>query len=176
MSAESPDIPAASPDKPADYSTFTTIAPATADSLTATVSGKTVNTRSISSTPTSRTPSESGSDEEQPAQTWTAAELLEVRARERTFDGAYWRTSIGLFGAALVVLRVFGLSFFPVGMVFLVLGLGFMGIGLYRRWKLISKDTHAQAPYFVTSGGTVLLSGVMCLSAYTVLLVLLLRM
>ncbi|KAJ2459455.1 hypothetical protein GGF42_001451 [Coemansia sp. RSA 2424] len=113
---------------------------------------------------------------EYPPQTWTPEELLEMRARERTFDGAYWRTSVGLFGAALVILRVFGISFFPVGMVFLVLGVGFLAIGLTRRRKLITRDTHAHAPLFVTSGGTVLLSGAMCLSAYTVLLVLLWRM
>ncbi|KAJ2359396.1 hypothetical protein IWW50_005242 [Coemansia erecta] len=114
-------------------------------------------------------------DEGEPAQTWTAAELLEVRARERTFDGAYWRTSVGLFGASLVILRIFGLAFFPVGLVFLALGLGFLGIGLVRRRQLLSKDTHAQSPTFVTSGGTVVLSSAMCITAYTVLLVLLLR-
>ncbi|KAJ2079527.1 hypothetical protein H4R24_003727 [Coemansia sp. RSA 988] len=114
-------------------------------------------------------------DESEVAQTWTAAELLEVRARERTFDGAYWRTAVGLFGASLVVLRVFGLAFFPVGLVFLALGLGFLGIGLVRRRKLISCDLHAQSPTFTTSGTTVVLSGVMCISAYIALLVLLLR-
>ncbi|KAJ2850993.1 hypothetical protein J3B02_003608 [Coemansia erecta] len=111
---------------------------------------------------------------EQAEPTWSADELLEVRARERTFDGAYWRTSLGLFGASLVILRMFGLEFFPVGLVFLVLGLGFLAIGLYRRRKLLNKDIHAQGP-FVTSGKTVLLSGVMCLTAYAVLLLLLLR-
>ncbi|KAJ1830698.1 hypothetical protein LPJ63_004771 [Coemansia sp. RSA 2711] len=119
--------------------------------------------------------SEHSPDESEPAQTWTAAELLEVRARERTFDGAYWRTSVGLFGASLVILRVFGLAFFPVGLVFLALGLGFLGIGLVRRHKLLSRDTHAHSPTFVTSGGTVVLSSVMCITAYTVLLVLLVR-
>ncbi|KAJ2747222.1 hypothetical protein GGI20_000743 [Coemansia sp. BCRC 34301] len=113
---------------------------------------------------------------EYPPQTWTPEELLEMRARERTFDGAYWRTSVGLFGAALVILRVFGIAFFPVGMVFLALGVGFLAIGLTRRRNLIARDTHAHAPLFVTSGGTVLLSGAMCLAAYTVLLVLLWRM
>ncbi|KAJ1816535.1 hypothetical protein IWW57_003274 [Coemansia sp. S610] len=114
--------------------------------------------------------------DERPPQAWTPEELLEMRARERTFDGAYWRTSVGLFGAALVILRVFGISFFPIGMVFLALGVGFLAIGLTRRRHWITRDTHAQAPLFVTSGGTVLLSGAMCLSAYTVLLVLLWRM
>ncbi|KAJ2851367.1 hypothetical protein IWW36_001134 [Coemansia brasiliensis] len=109
-------------------------------------------------------------------QTWTAAELLEVRARERTFDGAYWRTSVGLFGASLVILRVFGLAFFPVGVVFLALGLSFLGIGLVRRHRLLSKDSHAQSPVFVTSGSTVVLTSAICISAYTALLVLLLRM
>ncbi|KAJ2824411.1 hypothetical protein GGI24_003414 [Coemansia furcata] len=115
-------------------------------------------------------------DSANPPQSWTPEELLEMRARERTFDGAYWRTSVGLFGAALVILRVFGISFFPVGMVFLALGVGFLAIGLTRRRNWITRDTHAHAPLFVTSGGTVLLSGAMCLSAYTVLLVLLWRM
>ncbi|KAJ2611404.1 hypothetical protein H4S08_003178 [Coemansia sp. RSA 1365] len=118
---------------------------------------------------------ESLPDESETAQTWTAAELLEVRARERTFDGAYWRTAVGLFGASLVILRVFGLAFFPVGLVFLALGLGFLGIGLVRRRKLISCDLHAHNPTFSTSGSTVVLSAAMCLSAYIVLLVLLLR-
>ncbi|KAJ2664745.1 hypothetical protein IWW48_000693 [Coemansia sp. RSA 1200] len=116
------------------------------------------------------------SDEEAMQRTWSAAELLEVRARERTFDGAYWRTSIGLFGASLIILRVFGLAFFPVGIVFLVLGLGFLAIGLVRRHKLLGRTPFADEPVFVTSGGTVVLSGAMCISAYVVLLVLLLRM
>ncbi|KAJ2475990.1 hypothetical protein GGH12_002340 [Coemansia sp. RSA 1822] len=114
-------------------------------------------------------------DESESAQTWTAAELLEVRARERTFDGAYWRTSVGLFGASLVILRIFGLAFFPVGLVFLALGLGFLGIGLVRRRRLLNHDTHAHSPTFITSGGTVVLSSAMCVTAYTVLLVLLVR-
>ncbi|KAJ2162889.1 hypothetical protein GGF46_000272 [Coemansia sp. RSA 552] len=122
-----------------------------------------------SNTNSSRSPSEDAG-----AQAWTPAELLEVRARERTFDGAYWRTSIGLFGASLVILRIFGLAFFPVGLVFLALGLGFLAIGLVRRRKLINHDMHAQDPVFVTSGGTVVLTSVMCLSAYTALAVLLL--
>ncbi|KAJ2374555.1 hypothetical protein IW150_003042 [Coemansia sp. RSA 2607] len=85
--------------------------------------------------------------------TWSAEELLEVRARERTFDGAYWRTSVGLFGASLVILRVFGVSFFPVGLVFLALGLGFLAIGLFRRYKLLNKDAHAQGPFLVKRNG-----------------------
>ncbi|KAI7835096.1 hypothetical protein BX661DRAFT_176071 [Kickxella alabastrina] len=124
---------------------------------------------SLSPTP----PGDQGAESSAP--TWSQAELLEVRARERTFDGAYWRTSIGLFGASLVILRVFGLAFFPVGLVFLALALGFLAIGLVRRRKLLNQDTHARGP-FVTSGSTVLLSGAMCLSAYVVLIVLLLRM
>ncbi|KAJ1736163.1 hypothetical protein LPJ61_000122 [Coemansia biformis] len=118
---------------------------------------------------------DAGQDGGEEPQTWTAAELLEIRARERTFDGAYWRTSVGLFGASLVVLRVFGLEFFPVGLVFLALGLGFMGIGLARRLRLISRDQHAHSPVFVTSGGTVAVSAAMCIAAYSALLVLLLR-
>ncbi|KAJ2391093.1 hypothetical protein GGI23_005491 [Coemansia sp. RSA 2559] len=115
----------------------------------------------------------STSDEDLVRRTWSPAELVEVRARERTFDGAYWRTSIGLFGASLIILRVFGLEFFPVGIVFLVLGLGFLAIGLVRRHKLLGCTPFADEPVFVTSGGTVVLSAAMCILAYIVLLVLL---
>ncbi|KAK5003162.1 hypothetical protein LTR28_010512, partial [Elasticomyces elasticus] len=34
-------------------------------------------------------------------------ELVEVRAAQRTFEGAYIRTSLGQFSFALVVLKIF---------------------------------------------------------------------
>lgn len=38
--------------------------------------------------------------------------VVEIRARSRTFDGAYGRTAIGCLGFALTVLRVFDRRFF----------------------------------------------------------------
>ncbi|KAF7968413.1 hypothetical protein HWV62_2414 [Athelia sp. TMB] len=39
-------------------------------------------------------------------------ELVEIRARQRTFDGAYRRTALGNFGAALTILRLFDHRFY----------------------------------------------------------------
>lgn len=36
----------------------------------------------------------------------SAQELVEIRAAQRTFEGAYVRTSLGQFSFALVVLKV----------------------------------------------------------------------
>lgn len=41
------------------------------------------------------------------------AELVELRARQRTFDGAYMRSSLGCLFYSILVLRLFDTRFFP---------------------------------------------------------------
>ncbi|EJD52584.1 hypothetical protein AURDEDRAFT_111231 [Auricularia subglabra TFB-10046 SS5] len=48
-------------------------------------------------------------------------ELVEIRARQRTFDGAYARTAIGSLAYSLVFLKLFDTRFYKIGLVFLVL-------------------------------------------------------
>jgi len=48
-------------------------------------------------------------------------ELVEIRARQRTFDGAYRRTALGNFGAALTILRLFDHRFYQIGILYAVL-------------------------------------------------------
>lgn len=48
-------------------------------------------------------------------------ELVEVRARQRTFDGAYGRSALGTLGYALTVLRLFDKRFYNIGIVYTVL-------------------------------------------------------
>ncbi|KAI0077026.1 hypothetical protein K474DRAFT_1644067 [Panus rudis PR-1116 ss-1] len=48
-------------------------------------------------------------------------ELVEIRARERTFDGAYGRTAIGCLGFALAVLRLFDRRFYRIGVAYVTL-------------------------------------------------------
>ena len=45
-------------------------------------------------------------------QTADITELVEIRARQRTFDGAYRRTAMGNLGYALAVLRLFDRRFY----------------------------------------------------------------
>ena len=45
----------------------------------------------------------------------TPQELVEIRAAQRTFEGAYIRTSLGQFSFALVVLKIFTSEFYSIG-------------------------------------------------------------
>ncbi|KAL9710694.1 hypothetical protein Ac2012v2_006232 [Leucoagaricus gongylophorus] len=49
-------------------------------------------------------------------------ELVEIRARQRTFHGAYIRTALGSLGYALVILRLFDVRFRRIGLLFASLG------------------------------------------------------
>ena len=43
-------------------------------------------------------------------------ELIEIRAAQRTFEGAYIRTSLSQFSFALIVLKIFTSEFYSIGM------------------------------------------------------------
>jgi Domain of unknown function (DUF202) len=63
----------------------------------------------------------------------TDAELVELRAAQRTFEGAYIRTSLSQFSFALVVLKIFTEEFYSIGALFAVYGAGVLAVGGYRR-------------------------------------------
>ena len=48
----------------------------------------------------------------------TGDELVEVRAAQRTFEGAYVRTSLSQFSFALVVLKIFALDLVILSLTF----------------------------------------------------------
>ncbi|KAF7503795.1 hypothetical protein GJ744_003287 [Endocarpon pusillum] len=60
-------------------------------------------------------------------------ELVELRATQRTFEGAYIRTSLSQFSFALVVLKIFTAEFYSIGALFAVYGAGVLAVGCYRR-------------------------------------------
>jgi hypothetical protein len=63
----------------------------------------------------------------------TDPELVELRATQRTFEGAYIRTSLSQFSFALVVLKIFTAEFYSIGALFAVYGAGVLAVGGYRR-------------------------------------------
>ncbi|KAI8865372.1 hypothetical protein GQ42DRAFT_5563 [Ramicandelaber brevisporus] len=105
---------------------------------------------------------------------YTDEQMLEIRANERTFDGAYWRTALSALSAGAVVLRVFDDDFNHIGMVFLGLAAVVMAIGLVRRLKYRG-DLDPHRP-FVTAGNYVLMMSAACGAAQAALLVLVLLM
>lgn len=72
----------------------------------------------------------------------TQTEMVEIRAAQRTFEGAYIRTAIGQFSFALIVLKIFTAEFYSIGALFAVYGAGILFISLFRR---------QQGPWMTTS-------------------------
>ncbi|KAF1938377.1 hypothetical protein EJ02DRAFT_27654 [Clathrospora elynae] len=112
----------------------------------------------------------------------TPSELVEIRAAQRTFEGAYIRTAIGQFSFALIVLKIFTAEFYSIGALFAVYGAGILGISLMRRQQgnkqFFSEmgEDGLHRKKFRTSGNVVSVLTGLSVSAYVCLLVLTLRL
>jgi uncharacterized membrane protein YidH (DUF202 family) len=112
----------------------------------------------------------------------TSSELQEIRAAQRTFEGAYVRTALGQFSFALVVFKIFTSEFYSIGALFAVYGAGVMAISLYRRQqgnKAFFKEWDEQGNQnikFRTSGNVVTVLTALSLAAYITLLALTFRL
>lgn len=86
------------------------------------------------------------------------AELIEIRAAQRTFEGAYIRTALGQFSFALVVLKIFTPEFYPIGTLFAVFALCLLGVSRVRRregnqlWREVAAGVAEGERKFRTSG------------------------
>ncbi|KAM3507807.1 hypothetical protein MY11210_007010 [Beauveria gryllotalpidicola] len=112
----------------------------------------------------------------------TNAELVEVRAAQRTFEGAYMRTALGQFSFSLVILKIFTHEFYPIGALFAVYGTAILLVAVYRRYEgqrqFFTRESAdgLLTRKFRTSGHTVTLLTLLSLLAYATLLVLTLRL
>lgn len=105
-----------------------------------------------------------------------------MRAAQRTFEGAYVRTSLSQFSFALVVLKIFTSEFYSIGALFAVYGAGVLMVGVYRRqqgnrqfFSEVGEDG-LNRRRFRTSGNVVLVLTALSIAAYITLLVLTLRL
>ncbi|KAF2128739.1 hypothetical protein P153DRAFT_396983 [Dothidotthia symphoricarpi CBS 119687] len=112
----------------------------------------------------------------------TSSELVEIRAAQRTFEGAYIRTAIGQFSFALIVLKIFTAEFYSIGALFAVYGAGILGISLWRRTagnrQFFSEmgEDGLHRKRFRTSGNVVGVLTALSVCAYVCLIVLTLRL
>lgn len=112
----------------------------------------------------------------------TNDELVEIRAAQRTFEGAYVRTSLSQFSFALVVLKIFTSEFYSIGALFAIYGTGVLLVSAYRRQqgnKQFFRDVGAdgvEQKKFRTSGNAVVVLTALSVAAYISLLVLTLRL
>ncbi|KAK3310536.1 uncharacterized protein B0T15DRAFT_547240 [Chaetomium strumarium] len=61
--------------------------------------------------------------------------LVEIRAAQRTFEGAYMRTALSQFSFALVVLKIFTSEFYPIGALLACYGAAVLLVAIYRRYE-----------------------------------------
>ncbi|MCJ1486341.1 hypothetical protein MMC06_006518 [Schaereria dolodes] len=112
----------------------------------------------------------------------TDQELVEVRAAQRTFEGAYIRTALSQFSFALVVLKIFTSEFYSIGALFAIYGAGVLFTSLLRRqqgnkqfFSAVGEDgLHRKK--FRTSGNVVVVLTALSVAAYACLLGLTLKL
>ncbi|KAJ1333297.1 DUF202 domain-containing protein [Microdochium nivale] len=120
----------------------------------------------------------------------TSQELVEIRAAQRTFEGAYMRTALSLFSFSLIVLKIFTSEFYGIGALFAVYGGAVLACAAYRRYQgnrqfftVPSSSSSDDASRggggggeakrrFRTSGNTVLIMTALSVAAYVGLIVL----
>lgn len=107
--------------------------------------------------------------------------LVEIRASQRTFEGAYIRTALSQFSFALIIIKIFTAEFYSIGALYAVYGAGVMVVSLYRRMAgnkqfFLEIGDGTQIRKFRTSGNAVAGLTVLSMAAYTTLLVLTLRL
>lgn len=106
----------------------------------------------------------------------TSDEMVEMRAAQRTFEGAYVRTALSSFSFALIVLKVFTSEFYSIGALFAVYGTGVLLISIYRRhqgnrqfFSEIGEDG-LRRRRFRTSGNAVVILTALSVAAYASLI------
>ncbi|KZS95681.1 hypothetical protein SISNIDRAFT_452339 [Sistotremastrum niveocremeum HHB9708] len=72
------------------------------------------------------------------------AELVELRARQRTFEGAYARTAFGTLSYAILVLKLFDRRFYKIGLLYTILSamLALLAFGRSRHSQHDFADEH----------------------------------
>ncbi|KAI1244068.1 hypothetical protein MGN70_013937 [Eutypa lata] len=105
-------------------------------------------------------------------------QLVEIRAAQRTFEGAYMRTALSQFSFALIILKIFTSEFYAIGALFAVYGAAVMLCAIYRRYQGNSQffstfgEDGEKRKKFRTSGDSVLLLTCLSMGAYITLIVL----
>ncbi|KAI1416822.1 hypothetical protein F5Y13DRAFT_153124 [Hypoxylon sp. FL1857] len=108
----------------------------------------------------------------------TSQELVEIRAAQRTFEGAYMRTALSQFSFALIILKIFTSEFYAIGALFAVYGAAVLLCAIYRRYQgnrqfFTATDCDGELRNkFRTSGNSVLFLTTLSIGAYIGLIVL----
>lgn len=70
-----------------------------------------------------------------PTHSDTSSRLTEIRAAQRTFEGAYMRTALSQFSFALIILKIFTSEFYAIGALFAAYGAAIFLVAIFRRYE-----------------------------------------
>lgn len=102
---------------------------------------------------------------------------LDIRAHQRTYEGAYTRTSIGCLSFSILIIKLFSKEFLPIGTIYTIYGCLLYFIGVYKSSTIDMYYNQIQGvEIYRTAGDYVLLLSIISLISYIALLVLILRM
>ncbi|KAN0066389.1 hypothetical protein ACQY0O_000488 [Thecaphora frezii] len=75
-----------------------------------------------------------------PSRIMNKQDLVDFRAVQRTFDGAYARTALGQLSYAVVILRLFQDKFFYVGLAYCLFAMSFVPIAVHRHRNVLQNN------------------------------------
>lgn len=102
---------------------------------------------------------------------------LDVRAHQRTYEGAYTRSAIGCLSFSILIIKLFSREFLPIGTIYTAYGCLLYFIGVVKALSVdVFYNPKKDMEMFKTSGDSVLLLSVISLASYIALLILVLRM
>jgi hypothetical protein len=94
--------------------------------------------------------------------TFSEAQLQDLRARQRTTSG-YYRTALGEFSFALLVLKLFEPAFWGIGILYTVFGIVLFLLGRLRNTIGTRRFIETNGKAFTTCGPIVMLTTLLAL-------------
>lgn len=108
---------------------------------------------------------------------FTNSTKLDVRAHQRTYEGAYTRSAVGCLSFSIVIIKLFSKEFLPIGVIYTLYGSILYFLGVYKVSRVtFFYNPDKDAMMFKTRGNYVLFLTLISLCSYISLLVLLLRL
>ncbi|CDR41048.1 CYFA0S06e00672g1_1 [Cyberlindnera fabianii] len=105
------------------------------------------------------------------------SQKLDIRAYQRTYEGAYTRASIAILVFSLMVTKLFSYEFLPIATVFTVYGCSIFIISVTRMNDMVDYyEPTNETLYYKTSGNIVIRITLVSVLSYIAMLILILRM
>ncbi|CAK9438685.1 uncharacterized protein LODBEIA_P29090 [Lodderomyces beijingensis] len=102
---------------------------------------------------------------------------LDIRAHQRTYEGAYTRTSIGCLSFSILIIKLFSKEFLPVGTIYTIYGCFLYFLGVYQSSCVdVFYNPEKNMEMYKTGGDYVLALTIISLCCYVAVLVLILQM